>query len=474
MNKHDLVYEKMRGAYINLMNYHSYSVQELYLTLEKIFDECYKQGLVKEGYEFICDVGCNVALRFVFYKDITELYSTNLKQKDEPEGCLVSRDMPLRYAANKETSTLLGYERALKDMGLHIAKTAERSFFVALNKLKPGVVVAFTEGKMYVCRENKDLKITLDRVFDGDIKNINPSAFVKTETIELDLTDSISVQRFYNQNAKNLTWSCEVEYAVLSDCIKELEGLKRGISRFQSKAFQVGPVSFVGKKSVWSNHVKWYDNTGAQITDEQLSYLIGLLHTQPITTKYIRKEPTFEKIASDEEFRLKIERLLDDKQYDLAYQEMLKYSKTHTNDLIIKTDGFLRNNKNEYIAGSIVFRDGQAFQLSYEDNDLSKDVVKTSELNKSDFIALCQCKYTETYERVFAKAAEEIEKEYHLKLEDMTATQKRIVKQQVEKEMDKTSGIILKKENIMSGTTDASDIINEMSEDNSINILLQR
>lgn len=391
--------KEMTGAYIQACDSYSHDITGLYLKLEHIFDKYYKQGLAKEGEDFIFDLGLDITVRLKFYKDATEVYVDNTRNERIKEGLVVSKEQSWK----KEYTTLKEWGKLMSITDTAIGKLPPDSLLETLVKMNPGTIFSFTEGKTYICQRNKQRELTFYEVFDGDIKNFNLESFCNKEPVKVKYASLIDLQRFYQQNRKKLTHTMETDYSVIDSAYVQIKNLEQDITPFRSKKVQLGPVSLIVKKSFTGN-LRWYGADGKQIDKEKVAYLIGVLNTQPIVTTYNRQAPTELKTAEDAEFRLGIEKLLDTKSYRKAYREMLEYSLLHTDDLVINTDGFLRDGDN-YIAGTITFRNGQAYKTTYENNDFST-AKESTPLTEDEFNTLCERKYTDTFQRIYSDTTE--------------------------------------------------------------------
>lgn len=64
--------------------------------------------------------------------------------------------------------------------------------------------------------------------------------------------------------------------------------------------------------------------------------------------------------------------------------------------------------------------------ISFKGNSLTGEVEKTEKLSETDFVSLCKCKYTDTYERIFARTMEEIKEMYKTKDKSREEVQKAV------------------------------------------------
>jgi len=254
----------------------------------------------------------------------------------------------------------------------------------------------------------------------------------------------------------------EADYAILDSAYLQIKRLEQDVTPFRSKKVQFGPVSLVVKKSFTGN-LRWYGSDGKQVDKEKVAYLIGVLNTQPVVTTYNRKAPTELKTAEDAEFRLKIEKLLDAQKYHEAYINMLEYSLKHSDDLVINTDGLLQDG-DDYIIGTIIFRNGQAFKTTYENNDL-RTIRESLLLLEEEFVALCEKKYTEAFKRIYSETMSEIRSRYQAKNEKMKEIHEKVAKTTTEAKIKKRSGIIISESELKTGISDQADVLDNISEE---------
>lgn len=450
------MHKEMTGTYIQACDSFSHDITGLYLKLEHIFDKYYKQGLAREGEDFIFDLGLDITVRLKFYKDATEVYVDNTRNDAIEEGLIVSREQSWK----KEYTTLAEWGKLMARTHVAIGKLPPESLLEDLLTMKPGTIFSFTEGKSYICQRNKQRTLTFHEIFDGDIRNLNLEKFCNREPIKVNYASPLGFQRFYQLNRKKLTHTMETDYSILDTAHLQIKGLEQDITPFRSKKVQLGPVSLVVKKSL-TGKLRWYGSDGKQIDKEKVAYLIGVLNTQPIVTTYNRKTPTELKTAEDAEFRRKVEKLLDSQNYRDAYNQMIMYSAQHFDDLVINTDGFLRDGDN-YIAGTITFRKGQAYKTTYENNDF-KTARESVLLSVEEFESLCQRKYTETFRRVYSDTMEEIRSRYEAKSERMREIHEKIAVATTEAKMKKQSGIILSESELKTGTSEHAEVLDNIS-----------
>lgn len=447
--------KEMTGAYIQACDSLSHDIIGLYLKLESIFDKYYKQGLTKEGEEFYVPLPLNVTLRLKFFKNATELYADNVSASNVKEGLILSKEDSVKkeYSALKYWGQLLSYQN------MAIGESYPVEFQNALSKMKPGMIVSFTEGCSYICKKNENRHLVLNRIFDGDIKNINIEKFCEQPDLDLYTANQADLQNFYQRNRKRLSHTTEFSYTFIDNAYVQMKNLEDKTSRFRSIKITLGPVSLLSRKSI-GGKIRWYSSTGQQISREQVAYLIGILNTTPTVTTYERQFPTEQKTADDATFRLNIENLLDDKAYEQAYEEMLSYCEKNNADLTIKTDGIIETD-GEYHSGSIVFKDGQAFLIEYEDNAFDS-VKRTIPLSKKDFAELCTKKYKDSYHRIYTETLDEIQKQYETKNEQFREIQEKVAARIAEDRLNKQTGTVFSKEEITIGAATESDILDSL------------
>ena len=453
-----LMKKEMTGAYIQACDSFSHDITGLYLKLERIFNKYYKQGLAKEGEDFIFDLGLDITIRLKFYKDATEVYVDNTRNEEIKEGLIVSKEQSWR----KEYTTLAEWSKLMARADVAIGKLPPEKLLEDLLHIKPGTIFSFTEGKSYICQRNEQRTLTFHEIFDGDIQNLNIKKFCNREPIKVNYASPFGFQRFYQINRKKLTHTMEADYAILDSAYLQIKRLEQDVTPFRSKKVQFGPVSLVVKKSFTGN-LRWYGSDGKQVDKEKVAYLIGVLNTQPVVTTYNRKAPTELKTAEDAEFRLKIEKLLDVQKYHEAYINMLEYSLKHSDDLVINTDGLLRDG-DDYIIGTIIFRNGQAFKTTYENNDL-RTIRESLLLSEEEFVTLCEKKYTEIFKRIYSETMGEIRSRYQAKNEKMKEIHEKVAKTTTEAKMKKRSGIIISESELKTGISDQADVLDNISEE---------
>lgn len=450
------MYEEMKGTYIQACDSFSYDITRLYLRLEQVFDKYYKKGLAQEGEEFYIPMPLFVTLRLKFYEGATEIYADNVTATNISEGPILSKE----DSAKKEYSTLKHWGQLLHYQNMAIGEPCPRELEQALSNMKPGMIVSFTEGRSYICKKNDKFQLVLNRIFDGDIKNIDITKFCEQKEINLSKANPAEFQNFYQRNRKLLSHTTEFSYTFLDKVYIQIKNIEEKVSRFRSLKVQLGPVALIARKSV-RGKVRWYSATGKQVSKEQVAYLLGVLNTQPVITTYERQQPTELKTAEDTEFRLSIEKLLDAELYEKAYSELLKYSSRNNTDLTIKTTGILKNEES-YSAGSLVFKDGKAFLVSYADASFD-EVKEISSLSEKEFSTICSQKYKESFRRIYAYTLREIQELYASKNDTIQENQKRVAERLANDRLRKEHGLVFSKDEIISAPAADSDLIEAMN-----------
>jgi hypothetical protein len=336
-----------------------------------------------------------------------------------------------------------------------------------LDRISPGTLISFAEGKTYVCKEKKDGIVSLDEVFDGDLKNIDIKRFVLRESIEVDTHDPSSMQRFYQQNRKALTGTLETDYAVLDNCKLMVKEIESDVSILHSKKVEIGPVSLVVKRE--KKGISWHAATGEVISPNQVAYLIGYLNKLPAVTKYIRKEPSFQKTAEDEDFRLSVEEMLESGAFTSAFLAMKVYSEENKRDLEIRTDTFFKGDNDTYEAKTILFRDGNAYKISYTESEPVLELLSVEE-----FAHYCKQKYTDTYKRIFACKEQEIEALYQSNAEYAVKNRQAVIGTLAKRELKKKKDVIFKEKDFQFGESGYSDLADNLDKNDPIDELLDR
>ena len=140
---------------------------------------------------------------------------------------------------------------------------------------------------------------------------------------------------------------------------------------------------------------------------------------------------------------------------------MLEYSLKYTDDLVINTDGLLRDGDN-YIAGTLTFRNGQAYKTTYENNDFTT-TKESIPLTEDEFNTLCEKKYTDTFQRVYSDTMEEIRSRYEAKSAKIQELQEKIARTAAEERMKNQSGIIIPESELKEGFSEQSELLDNIS-----------
>ena len=138
-----LMKKEMTGAYIQACDSFSHDITGLYLKLERIFNKYYRQGMAKEGEDFIFDLGLDITIRLKFYKDATEVYVDNTRNEEIKEGLIVSKEQSWR----REYTTLTEWGKLMSTTNTAIGKLPPYELQDILHEMKPGMILSFTEGK---------------------------------------------------------------------------------------------------------------------------------------------------------------------------------------------------------------------------------------------------------------------------------------------------------------------------------------
>jgi len=472
MNKNSDLYKELQGAYIQACDTYSSNITELYTTLNSIYQKYRRMGEAKSGEEFIFETSMGISLRLKFFLRGAEVYSRNINTNDK-EVLVLSAEQ----SEHKNFEALNGMSVTLQSLGLSIGPSFPKDFRDKINQMKPGTVLYFSGGKAYACEKNdEEGHVILTPIYHGsNLRKLSIEDFQKQDSITIDTLSPGDLQKLYQTNKNKLSHSVENEYSFLEKSHRQIATIEGDVSRLHSKKVKIGSLSFVVKKAMVGDAILWYGPDGAVVGQEQVAYLISYLNTNPIQTKYKRKEPTYRKTAEDAIFRKDMEKLLDCGFYAEVYSQMCNYSKDNFDDLIIQTDSFLRDSSGEYKAGTIVFRNGEAFQISYENNDFSKDTQVVSRLTLENFKAFCEQKYTDTFERTYADSLSTIYKKYHAVDEQVLKNQAAVAKRMAESKMKTQEGTVLTSEDFHKGSSGFEDLIDNLKEDDpTIQIFLKR
>ena len=460
-------YRSLRGAYLQACGRKSSDIVGLIKTMEELFLGHLCLGEAKEGDSFSFELGTGFTLRVEFYKGNCAVYASYYFSENTRERLILSREM----SAAKNYDALIGFQKNLEIPNLAIGKYPKKEFVNLLLSLKPGQIISFEEGKSYVCKKiDKGIPV-LAKVFDGDIKNINIKKFMEGNEFRLEVGDPLFIQKFYHDNCKVLTQNAEADISLIDDALLFVKRIEGEVHTFKSKQVKIGPVSLIAKKQ--HGEVQWFDNKGSSVTRDQVAYLVGVLNTNPSVTAFDRKVPNYQKTAEDEEFCAKIEGLLDSTDYKAAFQEMLRYSNENKEDLSIQTDSFLRDDSGNYVCGTVLFQNGTVNQVIYKDNNF-EEVNKILPLSEADFVALCQYKYTELHTFIFAYTMQEIEEMYAKREAVFLQNQRNIAHRLADEKMKKTKGLIATKDKIAIRQEEYEEVIENITNDNSIDLLLDR
>ena len=460
-------YLEMKGTYIQAVNAYSHDITGLYLKLEKIFERYFKQGQAQIGDEFSFEIGLGATIHLKFYENATEIIGLNHINEQEVKEILLSKE----DSAKKEYSTLKGFGQSLRLAGLAIGPHYTEHFYQVLDNLKPGQMISFEEGRTYVCKNKNGAKIELLEVFSGNIEDIQLKNFIcENKPIILNLHNDSIIQLFYQINRKGNTHSSENDIIVLDKFRVKTKEIESDVSVMHSKTVDLGPVSFVIKQKILDKCPKWYIK-GAQISRDTASFIMAYLSTNPTITKYIRKESSEEKTALDAEHQLTIEKLLNNKEFETAYQEMCDYTKKNQKDLTIYTKTFIKK-ENKYIATALIFKDGKAYLAEFPNGYYKASPDNLQSLSLPQFKFWCEQKYNDTHQIVFSKTLEEIQQKYSAVNENILKNQIHVSEKITEKKLKEIPDIIFEEQNFQFGENEFSDLVQNYVDNPDISDLL--
>lgn len=459
--------KEMYAAYCNVEKSTSTDVLGLYIKLEKIFQKHFSAGNVEEGQDFLIEMGGLSPYKLRFYEKATEIY--NFDEKDNSEHLLLS----LEDSYRKEYGKLLAQEQLLKVNRFAIGRRYPDSLKEYLTTIKPGQVIAFEEGKSYVCRRNTTNTVYLQEVFSGNIKNLTLDNFRKNlkNQVVVDLSDKNSIQAFYRENKKHLTHSIEGKFLDIHKAQSTMNEIYGSLPIFKTKKVTFGPIELRVRRSVTKkNTALWYDEKGKPLSEDTVRYLIGFLNSTPSQTTYNRKNPTALKSIEDEAFAQDIEVIMQSHDFDKATNLMMKYVVDNKNDLTINTIAYECDNNNQISAVSYTFKEvaGQCkiFKAVYTDADFQSDIKEIKEVSAEEFYNFCKKKYTDEHNILVSQALSEIDEKYGKAKNNQTIDNRKKVAEKIALEEENTAHIsIINKEDISFGENEYNDIIYSFLED---------
>lgn len=405
---------QMKAYYDKARRTCSYNIEHMFLAFDKIAQEAFKTGDMKEGDSFTVSITDGSHYKFKFLKDMPEIYGINSLNFLDKTPILAYNDKDTAEQYREKLSLVL------KTIGttLHISNQCFGERFPeklrsGLMQLKPGMVISFNNGPKYVCINKKDdIKITLQCVYKGSLKDISYNDIKRNaNAVELDLSSPKEMQKFFENNTKDLTQRMEMSVSFLSDAEDIINNIEQQVLQHNNpfKIF-LGITEVTAKPSKTGDECIWFDSDMNRITKDDVVLLRALMDCSPYERNYIHKElQTDITKTSDSVFEQSLENLTIQHKYKEMYNKAIDYVKNNHHDLMIEMLHFNKEG-NDFIPTGVYFAVeddvAKAFKVTYKDNNFNKDEEKIEELSQNEFEKICEQIYHDKFEMIHTRTEE--------------------------------------------------------------------
>jgi len=353
----------------------------------------FQTGELKNGDSYILLMDSGVCLELRLYDKYSELNEIDSDMKISP---LVTK----QQSFNKELDVLQGYSMSLKALKGGIGKPYPPQLRDYLKKISSSQVLTFENGLSFVCTGRDGDKIFLKEVFKNVTRTTDLSAELNGRSFFIDLSYREDIQKFYNLVRNRSTDSFVGRLEVIDVSWQRINAWTSGLDSRNSRKIELGPVELHVRKSAISNKLKWTDENGKAVSEENVKFLAAWLSTAPVVTEYKRSNDDYVNRYNDNALQGELENAYKSGDYDKAYKLLAAYCKKNGQSLKVTTKSYVAKDSG-YKAEAFIFTvDGDepaVFKATFENNDITKDFSSIEKSSAKEFIDFCAEKYNDTY-----------------------------------------------------------------------------
>ncbi len=385
----------MWAATINAMRESRHDILNLYLKLERASKKYIETGKMPEGSTFKVPLENGTYLNISFFKQ----YSTvDVELPNGQKRQAVSREDSYK----KEYRYLLATSDTLETVDLGIGPAAPREFHEMLINAKVGDVFVFDRGQSFVYEGKLNNLMSFVRTSD-EVKTPSFDKISESERFSIDINDPKSVQHAYRRVKDPYTFDLKMRIENLTNARQILNKLL--IGEEDTKIISLGPNKLVAQKNKDGKGLVYYDQTGAQISEEKALLMLAWLEARPNEVEIKRIKPVLPEDAfNDTVFVRTIDEMMTDKDFVKAANLAMNYCQVHGDTLELNMSSYVKNH-DEYEAVSFLFKVDtygvpKIYKVHYEDNSFDKNLLLIKETTIDEFSNYCLQKYDDRFAHV--------------------------------------------------------------------------
>lgn len=382
-------------------------VVNLYLQLEKMSKQMLANGEMNEGDNFRVPLEDGTIMDISFYRAYSTVAVESLETGKYMEAVL------REDSAKQEYRFLEGLSFALQNASLGIGPHYPKSFEKAINEAKPGDILHFDNNKAYVCVANQSGTVSFHRISNSN-KTPDISSIKEYETVGVVKGMPLEIQKFYRQVHDAYTDDVKFKATSLTDARGVLNKLLA--NREYDKELVVGPNKFLVKKAEQGKGLSYYDESGNQVPESRMLYLLGCLKASPNSVEINRlAHHTPQNQFNDTECKRAFEHLMAENRFKDSFRLLNAYLKQNEGAVQVNMSSYMQTDKNfEAVSFKFECKNGeiQIQKLSYKDNDFSKGVSHVESASMDEVLAYCAQKYDDTFSLVKSNIMNDIYKDY--------------------------------------------------------------
>lgn len=319
----------------------------------------------------------------------------------------ISPDMQTSMLVNSiqfKRNDLIGlknYANSLKANKMGLGFPYPNAFKNMFKGLRPNEIVTFDNGLSFLCTENEENIITL-RKLCGNISN-SPLSGLLTMSSKFDLGySSREIQNLYCKTRTAFSDSVSGRIASSAEAVNDIKKFEESVEKNSEKRIDLGPLAFIFKKPLLSPP-KWYTDDNQPVSSDLLLNVYSWMITAPVISDY--KSTTLANECDNNLFNELLETYFAQGKFKEICAKLASYITYTQGDLSVSFKSYCRHD-NDYIAVGYLFElfgcDSSDMsiivkRLSFEDNDISKNIISSKRVQPEEFISFCKEKFNSDY-----------------------------------------------------------------------------